>query len=157
MPSVFDDMERNTMAYTLTEAATATGLSRSTIFRAIKSGRISATRIEGNFSIEPAELHRVFPPASEKHADVGAMTQDATATVAADTVQIAELEAEIRTLRGMSSMLRETLHETRTDRDAWRQQAQQLALPKRPEPSFGSPVQRAPHPRRPRWWWKRSA
>src|SRR5678816_3988432 len=119
MPSVFDDMERNTMAYTLTEAATATGLSRSTIFRAIKSGRISATRIDGNFSIEPAELHRVFPPASEKHADVGAMTQDATATVAADTVQIAELEAEIRTLRGMSSMLRETLHETRTDRDAW--------------------------------------
>ena len=49
------------MAYTLTEAATATGLSRSTIFRAIKSGRISATRIEGNFSIEPVELHRVFP------------------------------------------------------------------------------------------------
>jgi len=160
MPSVFDDMERNTMAYTLTEAATATGLSRSTIFRAIKSGRISATRIEGNFSIEPAELHRVFPPASEKRADVGAMTQDATAAVAADTVQIAELEAEIRALRGMSSMLRETLHETRTDRDAWRQQAQQLALPKPSgpvEPSLGSPVQRAPHPRRPRWWWKQSA
>src|SRR6185436_1258733 len=98
-------MERNTMAYTLTEAATATGLSRSTIFRAIKSGRISAARIEGNFTIEPAELHRVFPPAPEKRADDDVVNQDAPAAVAADRAQIAELEAEIRALRGMSSML----------------------------------------------------
>ena len=35
------------MAYSLTEAATAAGLSRSTIFRAIKTGLISATRTDG--------------------------------------------------------------------------------------------------------------
>ena len=72
-------MGRNAMAYTLTKAATATGLSRSTIFRAIKSGKISASRIEGNFSIEPVELHRVFP---EKRAGNGAVNQDAIGRIA---------------------------------------------------------------------------
>ena len=79
------------MAYTLTEAATATGLSRSTIFRAIKSGRISATRIDNNFSIEPVELHRVFP---EKRAGNGAVNQDAIAAALPDTSLIAQLESE---------------------------------------------------------------
>ena len=114
------------MAYTLTEAATATGLSRSTIFRAIKSGRISATRIEGNFSIEPVELHRVFPPVSEKRADEAAMNQDAIAAALPDTALIAQLESEIRSLRGMSALMEERYREMRDDRDAWRQHAQQV-------------------------------
>ena len=79
------------MTYTLTEAATATGLSRSTIFRAIKSGRISASRIEDNFCIDPVELHRVFP---EKRAGNGAMNQDAIAAALPDTSLIAQLESE---------------------------------------------------------------
>jgi len=163
-------MERNTMAYTLTEAATATGLSRSTIFRAIKSGRISAARIEGNFSIEPVELHRVFPPVSEKRADDAAMNQDALAAALPDTALIAQLESEIRSLRGMSALMEGRFREMRDDRDAWRQQAQQvtqqLALPlRRPEPQvqqaaqpFGPPIQQAPDQvRARRWWWRRSA
>ena len=157
------------MAYTLSEAATATGLSRSTIFRAIKSGRISATRIEGNFSIEPVELHRVFP---EKRADNGAVNQDAIAAALPDTALIAQLESEIRSLRGMSALMEEQFREMREDRDAWRQQAQQvtqqLALPqRRPEPveqqaqqaaqPFGPPVQQAPEQvRARRWWWRRA-
>ena len=50
------------MTYTLGTAAKATGKSKSTIQRAIKSGRISASR-EGNgsYSIEPSELHRIYP------------------------------------------------------------------------------------------------
>ena len=148
------------MAYTLTEAATATGVSRSTIFRAIKTGRISATRTEGgNFEIEPAELHRVFPPAETRaaHAGNGAMNRDAMALGTADTGQLAQLESEIKALRDMSALLREQLHETRDtvddlrrDRDAWRQQAQQLALPK---PVTETPAQQ----QRRRWWpWRRA-
>ncbi len=148
------------MAYTLTEAATATGVSRSTIFRAIKTGRISATRTEGgNFEIEPAELHRVFPPAETRaaHAGNGAMNRDAMAACTADTGQLAQLESEIKALRDMSALLREQLHETRDtvddlrrDRDAWRQQAQQLALPK---PVTETPAQQ----QRRRWWpWRRA-
>ena len=52
------------MSYTLAEAAQATGLNRSTLLRAIKSGRISGASDEvGAWRVEPVELHRVFPPA----------------------------------------------------------------------------------------------
>jgi hypothetical protein len=50
------------LGYTIGQAAKATGKSKSTIFRAIKNGRISASRDEsGDFDIDPSELHRVFP------------------------------------------------------------------------------------------------
>lgn len=53
------------MSYTLGEAAKATGKSKPTIQRAIKNSIISASRNEdGSYSIDPAELHRVFPPVS---------------------------------------------------------------------------------------------
>src|SRR3546814_16233148 len=53
------------MAYTLGEAANATGISKASISRAINRGRISAIKTEsGSFSSEPVELHRVYPPKS---------------------------------------------------------------------------------------------
>ncbi len=53
------------MAYTLGEAAKATGVSKASLSRAIGNGRISATKNDdGSFSIEPVELHRVYPPKS---------------------------------------------------------------------------------------------
>lgn len=55
------------MKYTAGEAATATGLNTATITRAIKKGRISATKSDtGAWQIDPAELHRVFPPLASK-------------------------------------------------------------------------------------------
>ena len=52
--------------HTLGTAAKATGLNRSTVLRAIKSGKISATKNEhGEWQIDPAELHRVFPPVAD--------------------------------------------------------------------------------------------
>jgi predicted site-specific integrase-resolvase len=49
------------MYTSLTEAAEAVGKSRTTIQRAIKSGKISASKdSHGNYSIDPSELHRVF-------------------------------------------------------------------------------------------------
>lgn len=53
--------------YSLTEAAKATGKSKSTISRAIKSKdpkkRISATKdANDHYLIDPAELHRIYPP-----------------------------------------------------------------------------------------------
>ena len=50
------------MAYNLATAALATGVNKSTILRAIKAGRLSATRDETGWTIEVAELHRVFAP-----------------------------------------------------------------------------------------------
>lgn len=51
------------MSYTLGEAAKATGLTKPTLAKAIKNGKLSATKNDnGSYSIDPAELHRVYPP-----------------------------------------------------------------------------------------------
>ena len=50
------------MRYTLGTAAKATGKAKSTILRALESGKLSAEKdVDGAYSIDPAELHRVFP------------------------------------------------------------------------------------------------
>lgn len=50
------------MGLTLRQAESRAGISRSTIHRALKSGKLSGTRAEdGSWSIEEAELARVFP------------------------------------------------------------------------------------------------
>ena len=50
------------MGYTLGQAARAVGMSKTSIFRSIKAGRISGTKDEfGQWCIEPCELHRVYP------------------------------------------------------------------------------------------------
>ena len=56
------------MGYTLGEAAKATGKAKTTIQRAIKSGRISASKSDtGAYDIEPSELHRVFHATVAQH------------------------------------------------------------------------------------------
>ena len=67
------------MAYTLTQAAEATGKSKSTIFRAIQSGKLSATRDEltQGWLIEPAELHRLYPQADHGTANATPVTHHA--------------------------------------------------------------------------------
>ncbi|MGF1455348.1 MAG: hypothetical protein ACFB6R_08220 [Alphaproteobacteria bacterium] len=52
---------------------------RMTIQRAIKNGRISATKNDaGAYEIDPAELHRVFPPASRETCRETLKEQDVT-------------------------------------------------------------------------------
>lgn len=50
------------MQLSLSAAAKEVNRSKSTLSRAIKEGRLSATRCEdGSYQIDPAELYRVFP------------------------------------------------------------------------------------------------
>jgi hypothetical protein len=52
------------MAYSLAKAAEAAGVTRSSILRAIKAGKISAVRNKHRqWQIKPTELHRVYGPA----------------------------------------------------------------------------------------------
>ena len=54
------------MSYTLGQAAKVVGMSKTSILRSIKAGRISAGRDEfGQWAIEPCELHRVYPALTE--------------------------------------------------------------------------------------------
>ena len=55
---------------TLGEAEKEVGVTKSTISRAIKDGRMSANRNEnGHYQIDPAELFRVYPPTRERGQD----------------------------------------------------------------------------------------
>src|SRR5689334_12865996 len=63
--------------YTIGTAATATGKAKSTISRDIKSGKISAMKNEdGSYSIDPAELHRVYPPVSQSNGSSNGQSND---------------------------------------------------------------------------------
>ena len=105
----------------LGEASKVVGVSKSTIWRAIQSGRLSAaTRTaEGEFRVEPSELHRVFGETRRTAAKAG----DATA-------------AHVAGLEQMLAFAREQLEKAERDRDAWRAQAeaaQKLLIEARPK------------------------
>jgi hypothetical protein len=104
--------------FTLSDAASAAGVAKSTIWRAIKAGRISATRTDiGSYQVDAAELFRAFPPAPKNDP----MKQVATGVEPAGT---GALEAQIAALKDISGLLREQLEDLRNDRDAWRGQAE---------------------------------
>jgi hypothetical protein len=93
------------MSYTLGTAAKATGKSKSTIQRAIKSGKMSATLLEdGSYSINPAELERVFQIVSRNSSMEPNMTQSGTGN---DTV----------VLHWEVGVLRELIEQIKDERD----------------------------------------
>jgi hypothetical protein len=104
------------MKYSAGQAAKATGKSIPTITRAIKSGKISASRKSGGgYEIDPAELHRLFD----------AVTPDSDVTV---TELGRETPIAPNVLQDKVKMLEEALADVRDDRDHWRQQAERLAM-----------------------------
>ena len=109
------------MSYTLGSAAKATGKSKTTIQRAISKGLISASKEKnGSYSIDPSELHRVFPMVSGD--TVSKPSQLDTSRPSEDT----PLQMKVEALEAMLEREREALVEMRSDRDAWRQQATSL-------------------------------
>src|SRR4051812_23268744 len=126
----------------LREAAEQAGTSKSSIFRAIKSGRLSATRDDqGGIQIDPAELARVYPPRPTQErtgtASPGNRGTDASEGGTDELrVRNAALEAEVRLLREMAENLR-------AERDRWAAQAERLAL-SGPQPVSAIPAQFAP-------------
>jgi hypothetical protein len=79
------------MSYTLGQAAKPVGMSKTSILRSIKAGRISAGRDEfGQWAIEPCELHRVYPPLPD---DTGTENGTGERAVTAHEVGLAEANA----------------------------------------------------------------
>lgn len=88
------------MKYTAGEAATATGLNTATITRAIKKGRISATKSDnGAWQIDPSELHRVFPPLASKPLQQEEVQRDARLDRGGGKSVGNALQEEIETMR----------------------------------------------------------
>ncbi len=82
------------MSYTLAAAATATGLSQTTILKAIEDGRIAATKDErGEWQVEPAALQQLHPPIAEH--DAGGEVAPPLAALDVDALG-AQIEALLR-------------------------------------------------------------
>jgi hypothetical protein len=128
------------MPYTLMTAATACGINRSTVLRAIKAGRISATKgeVTGAWLIEPAELHRLYPPVAVPDANAVAVPKDAPSDATTDAL-VAELRAQ--------------LAEMRQQRHAWQGIAERLALgtPKASPAPADAPIATPATPAAGRW------
>src|SRR3954469_13089542 len=94
-------------SFSLRQAAQQARTSKSTILRAIQSGRLSAARTDdGGYAIDPAELFRVYPPKLSTDADQcdeGPEGHDAPVDETFDATELrirnAQLEAEIKALR----------------------------------------------------------
>jgi excisionase family DNA binding protein len=130
----------------LRDAAKAVGVSRTTILRAIQSGRMSAPRREdGNYAIDPAELFRVFEPRPVDQGDSSAPRHESQSAPAPVTdvpghvsARVAALEAEVQGLKEVIRRLDLTVEDhkrreqdfqrreqdAQRERDAWRSQAE---------------------------------
>ena len=106
----------------LSEAARESKQSKSTIWRAVNFGRLSATRTySGDYQIDPAELHRVFSLGTgEGRATTVSVKGDAIAMERAETDL---MQAQIDRLFQVGELIRNELD---NDRDAWRSQAVRL-------------------------------
>jgi excisionase family DNA binding protein len=108
---------------TLGQAAKETGLSKPTISKAIKTGRLSAVKAEnGEYQIDPAELFRVYPVASKpKRETLHEETHGLQPTL--DTMR--EL---LRQVEGERDDLRRRLDEEAADRRASAEEVRRLTL-----------------------------
>jgi hypothetical protein len=141
------------MGYTLGQAARAVGMSKTSILRSIKAGRISGTKDEfGQWCIEPCELQGIYPALTDVTDGTGAEERAVTGgdigVLAEATVRAALAEARLSDLKAMLEEMRGGVEDLKRDRDEWRTQAMRLALPKL-EPALSPPPTT-------RWRWLRS-
>ena len=103
------------MKYTIGEAAKATGKSKATISKAIKTGAMSAerqgTKTTSPFSIDASELFRVFPPSSSEKDTLNNYEQQE------NTYKNSGLETEVKLLREMLEREREIADDLRRQLD----------------------------------------
>src|SRR3954447_18710272 len=122
--------KRDPMRYTLGQAAKATGTSKMTIARALKAGRISGEKDEtGAYSLDPAEVHRVFPLVTER---------DRLSDVSVGRNETPLPAVELQLAHAM-------LDHRRVERHRCHAQAERLAL--------APPAVTPPPPRRQPWAW----
>jgi hypothetical protein len=100
------------MVITLGEASRQTGKSKAAITKAIRAGRLSAAKGEtGDWQIDPAELFRVYPPASEPE------NRQTPAVDHSGAVELGVLRERCSHLENQISDLRRDRDDARSERD----------------------------------------
>ena len=134
------------MSYTLAEAAVAAGRDRSTLLRAIKSGKLSAARdaVTGAWRVDPAELARVYgngigATQAESEPRIGDAAADVRLLLEVERMKAAGLEARLADMERVVDDLRQ-----QRDREAEERRRLTALLADRSE-------------RRRSWWpWRRA-
>lgn len=110
------------MKLTMGQAAREAGISKPTLSRAIKSGKVSATPTgTGGWEIDPAELFRAFPPKSGNGSNNGNLERS---TTPAETDETPALKAEIAGLKAVLEVMREKAAYAEEQAAAWQRQAE---------------------------------
>ena len=97
--------------YSLSQAAKATGTSRSTLQRAIKKGTLASSKdAKGQYVIEPSELHRVYPAVASRTVAQQANDQprnsDETGELLNELIELrAKLEAKEEVVKAHSATI----------------------------------------------------
>ena len=108
------------MKHTAGTAAKAVGKTKSTITKAIASGKLSAIKNDnGAWEIDASELYRVYPPTPLETVKI---EQN-------DTLKETDGNSkEIEILERLLKVAEEQIDDLKADRDEWRKQANQLLL-----------------------------
>lgn len=118
------------MKYTAGQAAKATGKATSTITRALKTGVISGEKqLNGGWLIDPAELHREFPPVApqglQDSPKLGHATPIFDSRNSGLERLVDSLQEQIRDLRADRD---ERISDLQQERDKWQEEAQAMRL-----------------------------
>jgi uncharacterized protein YqfA (UPF0365 family) len=105
--------------FTLGTAAKHVGKSKPTISKAIKDGKLSATKANGVYQIDPSELDRAFPRNSPSEAQI------ATLRASSRSIDVALAEQRNSHLEATVEDLRARLDEMKDERDQAMQDAKE--------------------------------
>src|SRR5450759_5188986 len=111
----------HTVKFTLTQAAIETGKDRSTLYRAIKKGKLSGElQADNSYLIDSSELFRVYPTKQ-----VGSATPHGAQVALQQPAQGAQGEL-IDALKAQIDLLKDQVTREREQADHWRNQATML-------------------------------
>jgi excisionase family DNA binding protein len=111
------------MKLTTQQAAERLGKSRTAVWRAIKSGRLSADRTDAkDFLIDAAELERYASTLVAPLVTPNELAQPSVTTI--ETSRNKDLEIELATLRERTAQQEKRIADLEADREKWRGMAE---------------------------------
>ncbi len=127
------------MSLSPAEAAKHVGLTKQSVIKAIRSGRLSAIKdASGGWLIEPVELFRVWPAVNQ---DRGKVTPQVDVGLPPENSEVVTLlKAQIDLLRSQLDDVRADREDIRADRNHWRQIAERGLLTDQRPPPEQTPV-----------------
>jgi hypothetical protein len=132
------------MVFTIGQAAKESGKSKSTIWKYINNGALSAQKNEdGTYSIDASELFRVFPPTTGKTFDERHEEPKGN--------QKLSLENEV--LKAQLAAQSERIRTLEADKQFLQEQLQRTTLLLTNVQDAHKPHQETPPPPKRRWWW----